>query len=215
MNDCLAWSGQRPVAWLDEQIGLDERWCLIHATHLNSHEIAAIARSKAVVGLCPTTEANLGDGIFPGVDFERMQGRWAIGSDSHVSLSIVEELRTLEYGQRLRDQQRNRLYRPEQTRVGDHLYRQALLGGNQACAVKLGLEVGARADFMLLDDIHPFIAASADNDIFNRWLFAASDVPIKDVFVAGKQVISSGQHPLDAASRAAFTQVIKQVIYDR
>ncbi|MCF7361998.1 formimidoylglutamate deiminase [Vibrio diazotrophicus] len=214
VNDCLAWSGQRPVEWLHEHVGLNERWNLIHATHLNEYELNAIASSKAVVGLCPTTEANLGDGIFPGVEFERLNGRWGIGSDSHVSLSIVEELRILEYGQRLRDQQRNRLYRGEQTSIGDNLFKQALLGGNQSCGVELGLSVGQRADFMVLDDSHPFIGASETKDVLNRWLFACSENVVKDVFVAGKQVISEGRHELDVISRSEFSKVIKKVIYD-
>ncbi len=214
VNDCIAWSGQRPVEWLHEHVGLDERWNLIHATHLNEHELNAIANSGAVVGLCPTTEANLGDGIFPGVEFERLNGRWGIGSDSHVSLSIVEELRTLEYGQRLRDQQRNRLYRGEQVSIGDNLFKQALSGGNQSCGVELGLSIGSRADFMVLDDSHPFIGASESKDVLNRWLFACSENVVKDVFVAGKQVITDGRHELEMVSRAEFSQVIKKVIYD-
>lgn len=214
VQDCVNWSGQRPVEWLHNEIGLSDRWCLIHATHLDSQELATIASSQAIAGLCPTTEANLGDGIFPAVDFEQAHGRWGIGSDSHVSLSIVEELRTLEYGQRLRDQQRNRLHRPEQNRIGDNLFTQALLGGNQACDVSLGLKVGCRADFMLLDDSHPFIAASQTPDLINRWLFACNENVVKDVFVAGRPVITNFRHRLEDSSRQAFTQVIKKVMYD-
>ncbi len=213
VNDCLAWCGQRPVEWLHNHIGLNDRWNLIHATHLNDSEVASIAKSKAVVGLCPTTEANLGDGIFPGVAFERLGGRWAIGSDSHVSLSIVEELRVLEYGQRLRDQQRNRLYRENQASIGDNLFEQALVGGNQSCGVKLGLCVGSRADFMVLDDNHPFIGASEAKDIFNRWLFACNENVVKDVFIAGKQVIADGRHEHETVSRSEFSKLIKKVIY--
>lgn len=213
VDDCLNWSGQRPVEWLDNNMGLDNRWCLVHATHLSNQEIKQIASRHSVIGLCPTTEANLGDGIFPGVDFEKAEGRWAIGSDSHVSLSIVDELRTLEYGQRLRDQQRNRLYRESQISIGDNLYSQALNGGNQACGINLGLKEGARADFMVLKENHPFIAASEDKDLLNRWLFACNENLINDVFVAGKQVIKDGYHEMENISRRAFIQVIKQVIY--
>ncbi len=214
VQDCLNWSGQRPVEWLHNNVGLNDRWCLVHATHLNQQEVKDIAKNRAVAGLCLTTEANLGDGIFPAVAFEQAKGRWGIGSDSHVSLSIVEELRTLEYGQRLRDQQRNRLYRPDQTRVGDNLFTQALQGGNQACDVRLGLKVGHRADFMVLDSSHPFMAASKPEDVLNRWLFACNENLIKDVFVAGKQVIKAFRHEQDDLSRLAFTQVIKKVMYD-
>ncbi|WP_111637733.1 formimidoylglutamate deiminase [Marinomonas shanghaiensis] len=213
VQDSLAYSGQRPVEWLNNEIGLNERWCLVHATHLTDTERQAIAKSQAVAGLCPTTEANLGDGIFPGVAFEQEKGRWGIGSDSHVSLSIVEELRTYEYGQRLRDQQRNRLYREDQTSVGDNLYQQALLGGNQACQVSLGLGIGNRADFMVLDESHPFIAASEAKDLLNRWLFATNENLVKDVFVAGTHTIKNFHHQHEDSSRLAFTQVIKKAMY--
>ena len=157
------------------------------------------------------------------MEFEQANGRWGIGSDSHVSLSIVEELRTLEYGQRLRDQKRNRLHnsennRPEQTRVGDNLYKQALLGGNQACDVSLGLMEGNRADFIVLDSDNPFVAASVssgeNNSILNRWLFASNENLVRDVFVAGQQRIKDFHHAQEESSRIAFIQVIKKVMYD-
>ncbi|NWE37010.1 amidohydrolase family protein, partial [Pseudomonas gingeri] len=101
VDDCLAWSGQRPLQWLYDHVEVDRRWCLVHATHANPEEVTLMAKSRAIAGLCLTTEANLGDGIFPAVDFLAQGGRMGIGSDSHVSLSVVEELRWLEYGQRL------------------------------------------------------------------------------------------------------------------
>ncbi|SIO96037.1 formimidoylglutamate deiminase [Vibrio spartinae] len=212
VSDCLNWSQQRPVEWLHNHVGLDERWCLIHATHLNRDEIQMIADSGAVAGLCPSTEANLGDGIFPGVAFTQAGGQWSIGSDSHVCLSATEELRLLEYSQRLRDQQRNRLYSQSQNHVGDHLYTQALAGGNQACGIQLGLAVGCRADFMVLDATHPLLMSSQTPDLINRWLFACHENLIKDVFVAGKQCIQDGHHDLEDNSRGQFAHVIKQVI---
>jgi len=214
VNDSLAWSGQRPVEWLHNEIGFNERWCLVHATHLNHDELTAIAQQGAVAGLCPTTEANLGDGIFPATAFEQANGRWGIGSDSHVSLSLVEELRVLEYSQRLRDQQRNRLYRQQENRVGDHLYQQALLGGNQACHVSLGLQAKHRADFIVLDPNSPFVAASQPKDLINRWLFATNENLIKDVFVAGQHTIKNFHHEQEEQHKADFIKVIKKVIYD-
>lgn len=211
VDDCVAWSGQRPVEWLLNQVGIDERWCLVHATHLNEAEIRAVAASKAVAGLCPTTEANLGDGIFPAVEYIRQGGRWGIGSDSHVSLSLVEELRTLEYSQRLRDQQRNRLALPQQQYVGDLLYRQASAGGNQACGVNIALSPGARADFLVLDHLHPFVAASRCEDLLNRWLFACSDNLIRHVFVAGQAVVQDFHHPAEEQARAGFTALLKRL----
>ena len=211
VQDCLAWSGQRPVQWLANEIGLDKRWCLVHATHLSHDELLSVARSQAVVGLCPSTEANLGDGIFPAADFMQAQGRWGIGSDSHVSLSLVEELRTLEYGQRLRDQQRNRLYSQQQTHVGDFLFEQTRLGGNQASQVKLGLAVGHRADFMVLDHQHPFMAASKREDILNRWLFACNENLIRHVYVAGNLVITDFRHAQEEQAGVEFTALLKRL----
>jgi len=214
IQDCLNWSGQRPVQWLVNEIGLDKRWCLVHATHITNDELLAIARSKAVAGLCPTTEANLGDGIFPAVDYIHAQGHWGIGSDSHISLSVVEELRTLEYGQRLRDQQRNRLYSQEQNRVGDFLFQQALAGGNQATQVKLGLIEGHRADFMVLDHQHPFIASSKNDDILNRWLFACNENLIRHVYVAGKPVIKDFIHDKEEQASSEFTALLTRLFHE-
>ncbi|WP_259768382.1 amidohydrolase family protein, partial [Pseudomonas protegens] len=149
VDDCLAWSGRRPLQWLHENVAVDQRWCLVHATHANPEEVSLMAKSRAIAGLCLTTEANLGDGIFPAVDFLAQGGRLGIGSDSHVSLSVVEELRWLEYGQRLRDQRRNRLYRADQPMVGRTLYDAALAGGAQALGQPIGtLAVGKRADWL-------------------------------------------------------------------
>lgn len=210
VNDCLAWSGQRPVAWLYEHLPVDSRWCLVHATHLDREELEQLARSKAVAGLCPTTEANLGDGIFPGDSYLHHQGRWGIGSDSHVSLNVVEELRWFEYGQRLRDQRRNRLTTPEQPAVADVLYQQALRGGAQACGTAIGkLAVGYRADWLVLDGEDPYLASAPDASILNRWLFAGGKEQIRDVFVAGRQVIEQGRHALQQQSSAEFLQVLK------
>ncbi|HHB1424506.1 TPA: formimidoylglutamate deiminase [Serratia odorifera] len=210
VNDCLSWSGQRPVAWLYEHLPVDARWCLVHATHLDDGELAQLARSQAVAGLCLTTEANLGDGIFPGDRYLQQQGRWGIGSDSHVSLNVVEELRWFEYGQRLRDRRRNRLTTAQQPAVADVLYQQALQGGAQACGVALGqLTVGYRADWLVLDGNDPYLAAAPDASILNRWLFAGGKEQIRDVFVGGRQVIDQGQHALQQQSSAAFMQVLK------
>lgn len=214
VNDCLTWSGQRPVEWLHEQVGLDRRWCLVHATHLNQAEVNAIASSGAVAGLCPTTEANLGDGIFRGTDFVQQNGVWGIGSDSHVSLSIVDELRTLEYSQRLRDQQRNRLYSEQQKNVGEFLFDQARIGGNQACGIQIGLQVGARADFMTLDAEHPFIGASPAKDLINRWLFACNDNLVCDVYVAGEKVVDNGHHAQEEANKTPFMQLMRRILSD-
>ncbi|MDI9228548.1 formimidoylglutamate deiminase [Serratia bockelmannii] len=208
VNDSLAWSGERPVAWLYNRFEVDQRWCLIHATHLDSDEIQRMAASGAVAGLCPTTEANLGDGIFPAVDYIARGGRWGIGSDSHVSLSTLEELRWLEYSQRLRDRRRNRITLPNQPSVGDLLWQQAAQGGAQACAIATGeLVVGKRADWLVLEN-DAFLSSVSSASLLNRWLFGGTQRQIRDVFVAGNQVISEGHHAAEKAAAARFAKAM-------
>ena len=213
VDDCLAWSGLRPLQWLYEHVEVDHRWCLVHATHAQADEVTAMARSGAVAGLCLTTEANLGDGIFPAVDFLAQGGRMGIGSDSHVSLSVVEELRWLEYGQRLRDQRRNRLYRGDQPMVGRTLYDASLVGGAQALGQPVGeLTVGKRADWLVLDGQDPYIAMAEGDGILNRWLFAGSDRQVRDVMVNGRWVVRQGQHAHEEESRQAFAGVLRALL---
>ncbi|MFY1666243.1 formimidoylglutamate deiminase [Pseudomonas sp. Pseu.R1] len=213
VDDCLAWSGRRPLQWLYENVEVDERWCLVHATHAEADEVATMAKSRAVAGLCLTTEANLGDGIFPAVDYIAQGGRWGIGSDSHVSLSVVEELRWLEYGQRLRDQRRNRLYRADQPMVGRTLYDAALIGGAQAMGQSVGaLEVGKRADWLVLDGNDPYLATASGDAILNRWLFAGGDRQVREVMVNGRWVIRDGRHADEEESRQAFAQVLRALL---
>jgi len=213
VDDCLAWSGRRPLQWLYENTEVDQRWCLVHATHANPEEVSLMAKSRAIAGLCLTTEANLGDGIFPAVDFLAQGGRMGIGSDSHVSLSVVEELRWLEYGQRLRDQRRNRLYGNEQPMVGRTLYDAALDGGAQALGQPIGaLEVGKRADWLVLDGNDPYLATASGDAILNRWLFAGGDRQVRDVLVNGKWVVRDGHHAGEEESNRAFTQVLRDLL---
>ena len=211
IQDSIAWSGKRPVEWLFDNFEVDRNWCLVHATHLSEYEIAIVAKSHAVVGLCPTTEANLGDGIFPGAEFTKAGGRWGIGSDSHVSLSVKDELRSLEYSQRLKDMQRNRLYGEDNPNIGEYIFNQAQQGGNQALNIDTGLTVGQRADFIVLDDSHPMIGARADRDIINSWVFASNENIVKDVFVAGEQAVSNFKHDLQDQSRTQFTKLMRRL----
>lgn len=211
VEDCLAWSGERPVNWLYNRFAVDDRWCLIHATHLAADEVTQIVESRAVAGLCPTTEANLGDGIFPASDFIARGGHWGIGSDSHVSVSAREELRWLEYGQRLRDRRRNRIVLPELPQVGEVLWRQAAAGGAQACGVALGaIAPGYRADWLVLEK-DAWLTHVEDYALINRWLFGGAQEHIKDVWVAGRQVITDRQHPLDEQSNSQFAQVMRSL----
>ncbi|MNF90784.1 Atrazine chlorohydrolase [compost metagenome] len=192
---------------------MDQRWCLVHATHAEAGEVTAMAESRAVAGLCLTTEANLGDGIFPAVDFLARGGRLGIGSDSHVSVSVVEELRWLEYGQRLRDQRRNRLYRADQPQVGRTLFDAALAGGAQALGQPVGaLEVGKRADWLVLDGNDPYLATAEGDALLNRWLFAGGDRQVRDVMVAGSWVVRDGRHAAEAETAKAFADVLRAVL---
>ncbi|MBX8510815.1 formimidoylglutamate deiminase [Pseudomonas cichorii] len=213
VDDCLNWSGRRPLQWLYENVAVDQRWCLVHATHAEPDEVARMAQSGSVAGLCLTTEANLGDGIFPAVDYIAQGGRWGIGSDSHVSVSVVEELRWLEYGQRLRDQRRNRLYRSDQPMVGRTLFEAALSGGAQALGQGIGkLEVGQRADWVVLDGSDPYLETASGDAILNRWLFAGGDRQVRDVLVNGRWVVREGRHAAEEESSRAFAQVLRELL---
>jgi formimidoylglutamate deiminase len=211
--DCLAWSGKRPIEWLYDHVVVDQRWCLVHATHALAHEVALMAKSQAVAGLCPTTEANLGDGLFPATGFLAAGGRFGIGSDSNVSVSPAEELRWLEYGQRLRDQQRNRLVSPSQPSVGQYLFEQALNGGAAALGQPVGqLAVGRRADWVVLDGKDPYLATAPPEALLNRWVFAGSERQVRDVMVGGRWVVQQGRHRDETASAQAFAQVLRALL---
>ncbi|MBW8860729.1 MAG: formimidoylglutamate deiminase, partial [Caulobacter sp.] len=155
VDDCLAATGARPVRWLMNNAPVDKRWCLVHATHLNATETERLARSGAVAGLCPITEANLGDGVFPAHDYLAAGGAFGIGSDSNVLIDAAEELRTLEYAQRLTRRARNVLARAPGGSTGGDLFRAAVSGGAQALGVVGGLRHGRSADFVTLDRAHP------------------------------------------------------------
>ena len=205
----LAWSGRRPLEWLLDEMPVDPRWCLIHATHANDDEVKRMAASGAVVGLCPTTEASLGDGIFPATAYRGLGGKFGIGSDSHVSTSPSEELRLLEYGQRLRDERRVRLVNGPGRSNGRDLFDAALAGGAQALGqASSGLQVGAAADLVVLDGADPFIATARDDTILDRWLFALGDRAVRDVMVAGRWQITDRQHRLDASIDEKFRGVL-------
>lgn len=212
VEDSLAWSGRRPVEWLLDEMPVDQRWCAIHATHLTESERQRLARSGAVAGLCPATEANLGDGIFPAVDFMAEGGTFGVGTDSHVATSVAEELRLLEYGQRLRDRRRNRLAAGPGTSIGRTIFDAALKGGAQAAGqTKAGITVGARADFVVLDGVNPYIAAASDNQILDRWLFALGGETVRDVMVAGAWKIRNGRHDREEEIDRAFARVLMKL----
>jgi formimidoylglutamate deiminase len=212
VQQSLDWSGRRPVQWLLENVDVDQRWCLIHATHLSEDEVSGIARSGAVAGLCPTTEANLGDGLFPLESFVAQGGRFGIGSDSHVSQSAVEELRWLEYGQRLQHQRRNIAVSDAERNVGDFLWLRALQGGAQAAGRPVGALVpGHRADILVLDDAHPNMFGLALDEVLGSFVFSGNDNLVRDVMVGGQWVVRNQQHVAQQAIAARFKQTLAEL----
>ncbi len=212
VEECLAWSGARPVEWLLEHAPVDERWCLVHATHLSGEEIGALAASGALVGLCPTTEANLGDGIFPFAEYAEAGGAWGVGTDSHVSVSPVAELRMLEYGQRVTRRARNIAAAALPRSTGRTLLDAALEAGAQACGRKIGrIAAGHRADLVVLDPDHPSLIGRSGDDVVDSWLFAGDDTPVRDVMVGGRWVVEGGRHVREDDVLAAYRSVAERL----
>lgn len=194
VEDCAAWSGQRPVEWLLDHQPVDARWCLVHATHMTAAETAGLAASKAVAGLCPVTEANLGDGLFPASEFLAAGGRFGIGSDSNVLIDMAEELRWLEYGQRLTRRGRNLLADGEGGSTGQRLFDASLLGGAQALGVEAGLAVGHAADMVSLDPDHPSLHGKHGAALIDAFVFAAGRGAVDQVWRRGAAVVKAGRH---------------------
>ncbi len=198
VDDCLAATGLRPVQWLLEHAPVDQHWCLVHATHVDKGEVAAMARSGATAGLCPTTEANLGDGVFPLGAWLGADGAFGIGSDSNVSRSAAEELRWLEYGQRLHEGTRNHAARAPNASVGAALVRGALAGGAAASGQPIGaIAPGLAADLVVLDEHHLDALAAVDDPgdaLLDAWVFAAGDAMVRDVMVQGRWVVTARRH---------------------
>ncbi|AXI54243.1 formimidoylglutamate deiminase [Sulfitobacter sp. JL08] len=210
--DISAWLGARPVQWLLDNAGVDPRWCLIHATHMTDAETRALAQSGAVAGLCPITEANLGDGPFNGVDYLAAGGAFGIGSDSNVRIALSEELRMLEYSQRLRDLARNVLV-PQAGSVGDHLYLGAAQGGAQALNRGSGqIEVGALADLVAINSDTPALCALNDGQVLDGLCFAAGDDIITDLWSAGRHCVQDGHHIHRDRIIARYKQTVQDLL---
>ena len=189
VDECLALHGERPIDLLLDTVEVDAHWCLVHATHADAAEIERMAEAEAVVGLCPITEANLGDGLFDAPLFLKRGGRFGVGSDSNVRISAADELRTLEYGQRLFHRQRNVL--GDATRsTGRRLFDLALVGGAQAVGRPVGIiAVGQRADFVVLDD-----SGFRDDAVLDSWLFTADNSAVRTVYCGGVPMVQNGRH---------------------
>ncbi len=212
VQDCLATRGARPVEWLFDHADVDPRWCLVHATHLTDAETGQIARSGAVAGLCPTTEANLGDGLFPLAAYQDAGGTFGIGSDSHISISPVEELRWLEYGQRLSTRHRNVAARRQGDSVGETLWRAALRGGAQASGLPVGsLQIGNRADLIVLDEHLPLLAARDARSMLDSLIFAGNTPLVRDVMSGGHWQVRDFHHCDEERIAARYRRVVEQL----
>lgn len=221
VQDCLALRNARPVEWLLDHAPVDPRWTLVHATHLTEDELRRLADSGAVVGLCPTTEANLGDGLFPLKAYLEADGVFGIGSDSHISVSPVEELRWLEYGQRLAIRHRNIAVSDSSPSVGETLWGDALYGGAQASGVALGAIDGAdvdtyasRADLVVLDETSPLLAGRDATHLLDTWIFAGNRNLVRDVMVAGEWIVRDGRHRDAERIAARYRAVVERLARD-
>jgi formimidoylglutamate deiminase len=212
VRDCLAWSGQRPVAWLLDNAGVDARWCLIHATHLDSNEVDRFARSGAVAGLCPVTESNLGDGIFPTRAFLDVGGRFGVGTDSNVLIDAAGELRALEYIQRLDRRSRNVLTSQPDPSTGSALFKAALDGGARAMGVRAGIEPGAPADFVELDRSAAALLHREEDALIDGWVFAGRLREVKAVWRAGEKVVVEGRHVGRDHIERRYAAVLKRLV---
>ena len=211
VDDCLAWSGARPVEWLLDHAAVGPEWCLVHATHLTRTEREALAASGAVAGLCPITEANLGDGLFPAPDYLAAGGRFGVGSDSNVLIDAAEELRWLEYGQRLACQQRNVLAGEAGASTGGALFRGALAGGAQALGAPAAIAEGNPADFLTLTPDHPSLCGAGADLWLDGWIFAAGRAGIDTVWRAGRQVVANGRHIASEAIATRYRAVLTEL----
>ena len=213
VEDCLAWSGRRPVQWLLEHAPVDRHWCVIHATHMTEQEVSALAKTGAVAGLCPITEASLGDGIFPAREFLEAGGSFGIGTDSNVLVGAADELRQLEYGQRLKHRARNVLSGGAGRSTGRTLFDAAVAGGAQAMAQPaVGLSPGARADIVTLDGSHPSLAGRARDAVIDGWIFAAGSTAIDCVWAGGNKVVEGGRHKWRQAARERFKAAVRRLV---
>jgi formimidoylglutamate deiminase len=215
VDECIATLGARPVQWLLANMPVDRRWCVVHATHLLKEEIHGLAKSGAVAGLCPSTEGNLGDGIFPLLAYRAAGGRYGIGGDSHVSRDPAEELRLLEYLQRVSVRRRNLVTTDERPSVGTTLWLEAAAGGAQALGRRMGaLAPGMRADLVVLDGEHPDIAGRSGDAAANSLVFSGSKDLVRDVMVAGRWMVQQKRHAAEEAAASRYRDVVRLLLAD-
>jgi formimidoylglutamate deiminase len=209
VSACRRATGRRPIELLLDQALLSQHWCVVHATHATAEELQGIAAANATVCVSISTEANLGDGLFDAVRFFKSNGRLCVGSDSQSTVNPAEELRWLEYQQRLRKKRRVVLATQGELHVGTRLWRDAAVNGAQAIGQPVGaIAVGRRADWLVLDASHPAMAGSAADTALDRLLFAGADKSIRDVMVGGRWVVKDRRHGADDRMRESFPRVM-------
>ena len=206
VDECVGWSGARPVEWLLDHAPVGPDWCAVHATHMTSAETARLAATGAVAGLCPITEANLGDGLFPAPAWLAAGGAFGIGSDSNVLIDAGEELRLLEYGQRLGTRGRNLLAPGPGASTGGALFRGALAGGARALGMPAGIAVGRPADLFSLSADDPRLSGEADDAFLDGFVFAGSRPA--HVWRRGVELVADGRHRARDAVAARYRAVL-------
>jgi formimidoylglutamate deiminase len=212
VDDCYAWSRLRPVEWLLAKAAVDERWCLVHATHMTEREVHGLARSGAVAGLAPTTEADLGDGTFPAEAYLVNGGRYGVGSDSNTVIDPFVELRQLEWSQRLRLRRRNVLTGDGEVTIGNALWQSAVAGGAQAVARKTGrIEAGARADLLVLNEDDPALAEQPADCVLDAAIFGPARLPVRHVMSAGRWIVRDGHHAQEEAVARRYREVLSTI----
>lgn len=212
VNDCIAWSGARPVDWLLDHAGVNASWTLIHATHMTKQEASRLAETRAVAGICPITEANLGDGVFPAEDYLARNGRFALGTDSNVQIDAAAELRALEYAQRLTRLARNLWTSNPDTSTGAALFEGALAGGAQSLGIASGMREGASADILTLDPDDPTLCGRSGNTILDSWIFAGAKIAC--VWRRGERVVSAGRHHARTLVEDRYRRVLQRLLSD-
>lgn len=209
VEDCLAATGRRPVELLLDCFEVTDRWCLIHATDLTLTEMSRLAQADSTVGLCPITEANLGDGIFPANAYRQQGGAIAIGTDSNVETTVAGELRMLEYSQRLQHRARNLLASGPDRSTGRALFEAAAAGGATALGQPMGaIAAGRRADIVVLDPDHPALVGRTGEAVIDSFVFCGANAAVRDVFIGGRHIVRDGHHIAEAAALDRFRRAL-------
>ena len=210
VDECIAVHGAKPLRWLLDNVDIDENWCLIHATHTDERELASLAETSAEICLCPTTEANLGDGIFPMTVWKALNGVIAVGSDSQISINPFEEIRWLEYGHRLVFRSRNIYPTNLNTHTGDTMFNDVIVGGNRACGHwRQPLSPGSNADFITINQDDPILAGHSTESILDALTFCGIHNAIDRVMVSGKWVVKDGRHFANSKLKREYAECVR------